>query len=414
VAQIDFRLVQTAVMGGRDSDQPVILPEEPHNLDHPARSHRRGRGEALEPEVRGDLRPVRALRSRSGGTQGRDRRLELVRSCLAPVPDLVDQLGALYSPGWVRGGGAAARLRESNVAIPPTQEEFGMDDTSPKVPRGEADRPTTPAFSSQSAGSSPGSPSWWPGLSQPSQGEDRPGVPPPGRRVSARRKKLLWLIGASAATVTCGIIAALALTGSGRSDSTKMPQAASGRFFTDAPDGCSLIKLTTIDAYAPGAACTPSPFDRPVTPGLTIKMPSWSADTSSRTSRGVSIDLDLCIGSGVLDTYSSEKDSAAHIFALVRESYRTDKDGITGKFDGTRITLKASHPLMKIGDEAYFYYGISTVPESAEAEVVVLSGTAEFTVSYSGTRDGTEAPISQREAEAALTAIARDVLKSLR
>jgi hypothetical protein len=33
VAQIDFRLVQTAVMGGRDSDQPVILPEEPHNLD---------------------------------------------------------------------------------------------------------------------------------------------------------------------------------------------------------------------------------------------------------------------------------------------------------------------------------------------------------------------------------------------
>ncbi|RVU29006.1 hypothetical protein EOT10_03985 [Streptomyces antnestii] len=33
MAQIDFRLVQTAVMGGRDSDQPVILPEEAHNLD---------------------------------------------------------------------------------------------------------------------------------------------------------------------------------------------------------------------------------------------------------------------------------------------------------------------------------------------------------------------------------------------
>ncbi|MET7843205.1 hypothetical protein ABZT45_32285 [Streptomyces sp. NPDC005356] len=31
--QIDTRLVQTAVMGGRDSDRPVILPEEPHNLD---------------------------------------------------------------------------------------------------------------------------------------------------------------------------------------------------------------------------------------------------------------------------------------------------------------------------------------------------------------------------------------------
>ena len=30
---IDTRLVQTAVMGGRSSDRPVILPEEPHNLD---------------------------------------------------------------------------------------------------------------------------------------------------------------------------------------------------------------------------------------------------------------------------------------------------------------------------------------------------------------------------------------------
>ncbi len=31
--QIDTRLIQTAVIGGRDSDQPVILPEQPHNFD---------------------------------------------------------------------------------------------------------------------------------------------------------------------------------------------------------------------------------------------------------------------------------------------------------------------------------------------------------------------------------------------
>ncbi|WP_101256179.1 hypothetical protein [Streptomyces barkulensis] len=31
--QIDTRLIQTAVIGGPDSDQPVILPEQPHNLD---------------------------------------------------------------------------------------------------------------------------------------------------------------------------------------------------------------------------------------------------------------------------------------------------------------------------------------------------------------------------------------------
>jgi hypothetical protein len=33
VPQTDTRLVQTAVIGGRSSDRPVILPEEPHNLD---------------------------------------------------------------------------------------------------------------------------------------------------------------------------------------------------------------------------------------------------------------------------------------------------------------------------------------------------------------------------------------------
>lgn len=33
MAVVDTRLVQTAVIGTKDSDQPVILPEEPHNLD---------------------------------------------------------------------------------------------------------------------------------------------------------------------------------------------------------------------------------------------------------------------------------------------------------------------------------------------------------------------------------------------
>lgn len=33
MAVIDTRLIQTAVIGGRDSEQPVILPEEAHNLD---------------------------------------------------------------------------------------------------------------------------------------------------------------------------------------------------------------------------------------------------------------------------------------------------------------------------------------------------------------------------------------------
>ncbi|MFF3533700.1 hypothetical protein ACFYXP_07090 [Streptomyces sp. NPDC002466] len=39
MGQIDTRLIQTAVIGGRDSDQPVILPEQPHNLDELLRQY---------------------------------------------------------------------------------------------------------------------------------------------------------------------------------------------------------------------------------------------------------------------------------------------------------------------------------------------------------------------------------------
>ncbi|MFF0557962.1 hypothetical protein [Streptomyces sp. NPDC004266] len=42
MSQIDTRLIQTAVIGGRDSDQPVILPEQPHNLDEFLRQFGRG------------------------------------------------------------------------------------------------------------------------------------------------------------------------------------------------------------------------------------------------------------------------------------------------------------------------------------------------------------------------------------
>ncbi|MFB9537154.1 hypothetical protein [Streptomyces violaceus] len=60
LGQIDTRLIQTAVIGGRDSDQPVILPEQPHNLDEFVREFGRddfwcgtllgGCGEPLRPK----------------------------------------------------------------------------------------------------------------------------------------------------------------------------------------------------------------------------------------------------------------------------------------------------------------------------------------------------------------------------
>ncbi|WRZ89979.1 hypothetical protein OHB54_13435 [Streptomyces sp. NBC_01007] len=60
MSQIDTRLIQTAVIGGPDSDQPVILPEQPHNLDELLRQFGRddfwcgtllgGCGEPLRPK----------------------------------------------------------------------------------------------------------------------------------------------------------------------------------------------------------------------------------------------------------------------------------------------------------------------------------------------------------------------------
>ncbi|WP_405716328.1 MULTISPECIES: hypothetical protein [unclassified Streptomyces] len=219
------------------------------------------------------------------------------------------------------------------------------------------------------------------------------------------------------ATVACGVAVAIVLDGSGKSDTARSSRTTSGRVFTDAPDGCSLLKPATIDAYAPGAACTPSPFDKPSVPGLTTRRPEWSTDSSSGANGYVSIGVDLSMGSGVLDTYSSEKDSTAHMFTLVRDKYRMNKSVAADMYDGDLLTLKASHPLTGVGDEAHLYYGISTASDRADAELVARSGNVEFTISYSGTREGPGVggtPVPRREAEAALTAVARDVLKSLR
>ncbi|WP_149564496.1 MULTISPECIES: hypothetical protein [Streptomyces] len=35
----DTRLIQTAVLGSRSSDQPVVLPQEAHNLDESRRRY---------------------------------------------------------------------------------------------------------------------------------------------------------------------------------------------------------------------------------------------------------------------------------------------------------------------------------------------------------------------------------------
>lgn len=189
-----------------------------------------------------------------------------------------------------------------------------------------------------------------------------------------------------------------------------------GRVYTEVPDGCSLIKPATIGMYAAGATCATSPFDKPITPGLTLRMPSWRTDTSSGANIDVNVDVRLSVGSGVLDTQGTDKGGAAREIARVREKYKSEKDSAVSLFDGDLITLKASHPLTGIGDEAYFYYGISTISESADAGVVARSGNAEFSVTYSGSRleaDFSRTAVPRQEVEAAVTAVARDVLASL-
>ncbi|ANZ20595.1 hypothetical protein SNOUR_36835 [Streptomyces noursei ATCC 11455] len=250
-------------------------------------------------------------------------------------------------------------------------------------------------------GGAPGVPSAW---SQPAPstlpdgGAPAAGRPPRGARP--------WLIGGGAALAVAAVVGvALALSG-GDGTGTAAGQAPGGavtspgpgagapegKTYTKAPEGCQLIKAATVARIAPGTECKPSQFDNATMAATITRMPGWKTPFGSGGAM-LHMNVDLTVGPAAKSLYDMKKHSA--LFALAKMRKVTDSRSIGG-----------------FGDEAYLVHGVDKPPMNlAEATVIVRSGNAAYTVSY--TYDPGRSGINQQQAEDAALAAARDVLGSL-
>ncbi len=169
------------------------------------------------------------------------------------------------------------------------------------------------------------------------------------------------------------------------------PPAPAKKSFTKVPEGCGLIKPSTVARIAPGTQCKPSQFDNATMAAMITRMPSW--ETPFGTGQMLRLSVNLTVSPAASGMYDMHKRSALEALKKVR-------------------TITDSRPLSGLGEDAYVVHGVDKDPmDLAEAQVIVRDGNAEFTVSL--TYDARAAGRNQQQAEDAAVAAARDVLGSL-
>ncbi|WP_238545546.1 MULTISPECIES: hypothetical protein [Streptomyces] len=261
-------------------------------------------------------------------------------------------------------------------------------------PPGQAPPPVPPQ--------SPGTSSAW---SQPVPATSPlSGGPGSGRPGGARTRP--WLIGGGAALAVAAIVGVvIAMSGgdgesaaegkqSGAPGGAAEPQAptAAGKSFTKVPEGCRLIKASTIARIAPGTECKPSQFDNSTMAAMITRMPSWDTPFGSGGGQ-LRLQVNLTVGPSASGMFDIHKKSALEALKKVRTT--TDSRSLSG-----------------LGEDAYLVHGVDKDPfDLAEAQVIVREGNAEFTVSL--TYDTKDSGRNQQQAEDAVVAAARDVLGSL-
>lgn len=249
---------------------------------------------------------------------------------------------------------------------------------------------------------SPGTPSAW---SQPVPATSPlSGGPGSGRPRGARTRP--WLIGGGVALAVAAIVGVvIAMSGgdgesaaegkqSGARGGAAEPQVptAAGKSFTKVPEGCRLIKASTIARIAPGTECKPSQFDNATMAAMITRMPSWDMPFGSGGG-SLSLDVNLTVSPSASGMFDVHKKSALEALKKVR-------------------TITDSRSLGGLGEDAYVVHGVDKDPfDLAEAQVIVREGNAEFTVSL--TYDTKDSGRNQQQAEDAVVAAARDVLGSL-
>ncbi|MEV0369758.1 hypothetical protein AB0I10_08020 [Streptomyces sp. NPDC050636] len=244
----------------------------------------------------------------------------------------------------------------------------------------------------------PGAPSAW--SQQLPAGLPQAGGPAAGRPRAGARP---WLIGGGAALAVAAIAGVVIAMSGGGGKSTAagaspgapggaVKPSAPGKAYTKVPEGCELIKASTIARIAPGTECKPSQFDNATMASMITRMPSWDTPFGSG-GEFLSLDVSLNVSPGASGMYDMKKKSA--LTALDKVRTVTDQRSLSG-----------------LGEEAYVVHGADKAPmDLAEATVIVRAGNAVFTVGY--TYKPADSGKTEKQAEDDAIAAARDVLGSL-
>ncbi|MEV6246696.1 hypothetical protein AB0M38_10875 [Streptomyces sp. NPDC051742] len=296
-----------------------------------------------------------------------------------------------------------------------------MSETPPVDPRqGFGDRPTQPFGQAD--------PSWRPAAQGPGEGPAPvpgqapppvpPHAPPPvppqapsawaqpvpaGPGAGPRGGARVWLIAGAAAlavAVTVGVVVALSGgddkgTASGPPSAGKPGGAGKAeepaeKAFTNVPKGCELVKASTVEAIIPGAACTPGLFDDKDLASMITRGPSW--ERPGHDGPFQNLDVHLTVGVAAKGNYDMKKEVAL-------------------KDMGTLRKVMDSKPVSGLGQEAFVVYAGDSDGSLTQAQVIVREGNAVVTSEYTFSRK--DSTTTQKQAEDAAVAVARDVLGSL-
>ncbi|MFF0206182.1 hypothetical protein [Streptomyces sp. NPDC005017] len=163
-----------------------------------------------------------------------------------------------------------------------------------------------------------------------------------------------------------------------------------GKAFTKVPKGCELIKASTIERIAPGTECTPGLMDDADLATMITRSPRW--ESQGYDSPFLSLDAHVVVMPAAKETYATEK-----------------KVALKGR--GELYKVIDSRPVSGLGEEAFMVYGGDTDGGLASAQAIVREGNATVTADYTFSRK--DSTTTQRQAEEAAIAAARDVLGSL-
>lgn len=154
--------------------------------------------------------------------------------------------------------------------------------------------------------------------------------------------------------------------------------------FSQVPKPCALLSAAIVAKYLPGSTCTAQSADA-------------VANTAEWSPRAISLSDDFVCS---IDAVLVAPGTIGPLFDGQKASMPSE---LTGG------TIVDSRPITGLGDQAYVIFGTNTLGSSTE--LIVADENAFISIDYYGWVRGQEP--SQASAEAAVQAMARDVIKNL-